>query len=36
MKMESEYRSPVDGIIKKIFVNEGDSIAGNQPLIEIE
>jgi biotin carboxyl carrier protein len=36
MKMESEYRSPVDGTIKKIFVNEGDSIAGNQPLIEIE
>jgi biotin carboxyl carrier protein len=36
MKMESEYRSSIDGKIKKIFVNEGDSIAGNQPLIEIE
>ena len=36
MKMESEYRSSIDGKIKRIFVNEGDSIAGNQPLIEIE
>ncbi len=36
MKMESDYRSPIDGKIKKIFVKEGDSIAGNQPLIEIE
>jgi len=36
MKMESEYRAPADGKIKKIFVKEGDSIAGNQPLIEFE
>lgn len=36
MKMESEYRASVDGKIKKIFVKEGDSITGNQPLIEIE
>ncbi|PKP34519.1 MAG: acetyl-CoA carboxylase biotin carboxyl carrier protein subunit [Bacteroidetes bacterium HGW-Bacteroidetes-15] len=36
MKMESEYRSPIDGVVKKIYVNEGDTIIGNQPLIEIE
>jgi biotin carboxyl carrier protein len=36
MKMESDYRSSIDGVVKKIFVNEGDSIAANQPLIEIE
>lgn len=36
MKMESEYRAPADGKIKRIFVKEGDSIAGNQPLIEFE
>lgn len=36
MKMESDYRSPVDGKVKNIFVNEGDTIIGNQPLIEIE
>jgi biotin carboxyl carrier protein len=36
MKMESEYKSPVDGKIKKIFVAEGDTIVGNQSLIEIE
>jgi biotin carboxyl carrier protein len=36
MKMESDYRAPIDGKIKRIFVKEGDSINGNQPLIEIE
>jgi len=36
MKMESEYRSPMDGKIKKIFVKDCDSITGNQSLIEIE
>lgn len=36
MKMESEYRSSIDGKIKKIFVKEGDSIIGNQPLVEVE
>lgn len=36
MKMESEYKSPVDGVIKKIHVQEGQTILGNQPLVEIE
>ncbi|MBK3516415.1 acetyl-CoA carboxylase biotin carboxyl carrier protein subunit [Carboxylicivirga marina] len=36
MKMESEYKSAVDGIIKSIHVNEGDAVEGHQPLIEIE
>ncbi len=36
MKMESEYKSPIDGVIKKIHVAEGDNINANQPLIEIE
>ena len=36
MKMESEYKSPKDGIIKKIHVKEGDTIEGNQLLIELE
>lgn len=36
MKMESEYKAPVDGIVKKVFVKEGDIIEGNQILIEIE
>lgn len=36
MKMESEYKSPIDGIVKKIHVAEGDNINANQPLIEIE
>jgi len=36
MKMESEYKSPADGVVKKIFVTEGETITGHQPLIEIE
>lgn len=36
MKMESEYKSPADGVVKKIHVNEGETINGHQPLIEIE
>jgi biotin carboxyl carrier protein len=36
MKMESEYRSPVDGIVKRIAVSMGDVVEGNQLLIEFE
>ena len=36
MKMESEYKAGKEGVIKKIHVNEGDTIEGNQPLITIE
>jgi biotin carboxyl carrier protein len=36
MKMESEYKSAVDGVISKIHVSEGDTVEGNQVLIEIE
>jgi len=34
--MESEYKSPIDGNIVKIFVNEGSTVEANQKLIEIE
>ncbi|WP_439185062.1 biotin/lipoyl-containing protein [Carboxylicivirga taeanensis] len=36
MKMESEYKSAIDGVVKHIYVTEGDAVEGNQPLIEIE
>ena len=36
MKMESEYKSGKEGIIKEVHVKEGDTIEGNQPLITIE
>ena len=36
MKMESEYKSPVDGIVSKIYVKAEDTVEGNQALIEIE
>jgi biotin carboxyl carrier protein len=36
MKMESEYKAGKKGIIKEIYVNEGDTIEGLQTLITIE
>jgi biotin carboxyl carrier protein len=36
MKMESEYKSPFDGVVKNIFVTEGQATEGNDPLVEIE
>jgi biotin carboxyl carrier protein len=36
MKMESEYKSPKNGIVKQINVKEGDTIEGDQVLIELE
>ena len=35
MKMESEYKSPMDGIISLIHVKEGATVEANQVLIEI-
>lgn len=36
MKMESEYKAPVDGKIKEILTEEGAIIEGNQTLITLE
>jgi biotin carboxyl carrier protein len=36
MKMESEYKSPKAGKVKKIHVKEGDIVNGHQPLVTIE
>lgn len=36
MKMESDYKSAIDGIVKEITVKEGSTIEGNKPLVIIE
>lgn len=36
MKMESEYKAPMDGIVKKVYVKNEDTIDSNQVLIELE
>jgi biotin carboxyl carrier protein len=36
MKMESEYKVKQDRIIKKILVKEGDTVAGDQPMVIVE
>ena len=36
MKMESEYKAKMKGVIKEILIEEGATIDGNQTLITIE
>lgn len=36
MKMESEYKAPRDGIVKKVHVQSDDTVEGNQVLIELD
>ncbi len=36
MKMESEYKAPRDGVIKKVHVKNEDTVDGNQVLIELD
>lgn len=36
MKMESEYKVAVDGIVKSVKVTDGDTVESNQVLIEID
>ena len=36
MKMESEYKSGIDGVVKSVLVKEGQTIEGNQSLVIIE
>jgi len=36
MKMESEYKAPKDGVVKKVYVKADDTVDGNQVLIELE
>lgn len=36
MKMQSNYKATADCIVKKIYVNEGDSVNANQLMVELE
>lgn len=36
MKMETNVASPVDGVVKGLFVKDGDSIQGNDLVAEID
>jgi biotin carboxyl carrier protein len=35
MKMENEIKSPLDGVVKKIYVSPGDLVDSEKPLVEI-
>ncbi|HUU38832.1 MAG TPA: biotin/lipoyl-containing protein [Candidatus Desulfaltia sp.] len=36
MKMENEIKSPLDGVVKKIYASPGDLVDSEKPLFEIE
>lgn len=36
MKMEIKVQAPGDGVIKKLFVKQGQTVEREQPLVEIE
>ncbi len=36
MKMENEIKAAVEGVIKKIYVAEGDLVDSEKPLLELE
>jgi len=36
MKMENDLASDMEGVVKRILVNDGDVISTDQPLIEFE
>ncbi|SMO87056.1 Biotin-requiring enzyme [Saccharicrinis carchari] len=36
MKMESEFKAPISGIVRKINVAEGDTVDGGITLVEID
>ena len=36
MKMENSIAAETEGIVKRILVNEGDTVAANSPVIELE
>jgi biotin carboxyl carrier protein len=35
MKMETTIKTPINGIIKKIFVKNGDKVQSGDPLFEV-
>ncbi len=35
MKMETTIKTPINGIIKKIFVENGDKVKAGDPLFEV-
>jgi pyruvate carboxylase len=36
MKMESSLRAPKDGVVKRVLVNVGDKVDGDDLVMEIE
>lgn len=36
MKMENEIRSPIDGVVKEVYVVEGDKVSVNDKMLVVE
>mgnify|MGYP000876948065 CR=1 FL=1 len=36
MKMENEIRSPIDGVVKEVFITDGDKVSVNDKMMVVE
>ena len=36
MKMENEIRSPIDGVVKEVYITAGDKMAVNDKMLVVE
>lgn len=36
MKMENEIRSPIDGVVKEVYISDGDKVAVNDKMLVVE
>ncbi len=36
MKMENDIFSPINGVVREVFVSEGDTVSKGDPLMRIE
>ena len=36
MKMENEIRSPIDGVVKEVYIENGDKVAVNDKMLVVE
>jgi pyruvate carboxylase subunit B len=36
MKMENEVHTPIDGVVKEVYVKEGDAVNPDETLVVVE
>ena len=36
MKTENEIRSPIDGVVKEVYINDGDKVSVGDKMLVVE